>query len=243
MTLHWLYPAGGEVLSLEQAYDPGDQPSLRAGFVLSIDGAVSIDGTSAGLSSAADKQVFRALRAVTDAVLVGAGTARSEDYRTIHPSPTGALWRAARNLPPAPLVIVTATCELSPTARCFAPGATRTIVVTCAGADPGLRGALADVADVLVLGGASVHLAAMVSALHELGLTRLLCEGGPALLTDLLSAGLVDEMCLTSAPVLTGSGAPTLLTRSLETAIRLAPVHLLSGEDGELLGRWRVLPA
>ena len=241
MTLRWLFPPGGEVTSLEQAYDPGAGPSLRGGFVLSTDGAIAVEGASAGLSSPADKQVFRALRAVADAVVVGAGTARSEDYRQVQPSPTGALWRAAHDLPPvAPLVIVTASAQLSPAARCFSPEGPRTVVVTCAGADPARRAALAEVADVLVVGEEQVCLPAMVTALHERGLTRLLCEGGPALLTDLLTAGLVDELCLTATPLLVG-GAPGLLSRALPTPLRLAPVHLLDGGDGVLLGRWRVL--
>ena len=242
MTLRWLLPPGGEVDSLEQAYDPGAGPSLRGGFVLSTDGAIAVEETSAGLSSPADKQVFRALRAVTDAVVVGAGTARREDYRPVQPSPTGALWRAERDLPPLPpLVIVTASAQLSPGARCFTAGeGPRTVVVTCASADPAQRAALAEVADVLVVGEDEVCLPSMVAALHGRGLTRLLCEGGPALLTDLLTAGLVDELCLTATPLLVG-GAPGLLSRALPAPLRLAPVHLLDGGGGVLLGRWQVL--
>lgn len=241
MTLRWLFPPGGEVTSLEQAYDPGAGPSLRGGFVLSTDGAVAVEGTSAGLSSPADKKVFRALRAVADAVVVGAGTVRREDYRPVQPSATGALWRAAHHLPPvAPLVIVTASAQLSPTARCFAADGPRTLVVTCASAAPARRAALAEVADVLVVGDEQVCLPSMVAALHGRGLTRLLCEGGPALLTDLLAAGLVDELCLTATPLLVG-GAPGLVSRALPAPLRLAPLHLLDGDDGVLLGRWRVL--
>ena len=239
MTLRWLLPPGGPVRSLEQAYDAGTGPSLRAGFVLSLDGAVAVDGGSHELSGAADKLVFHALRAVADAVVVGAGTVRSEDYGPVRPRKSGATWRAARSLPASPpLVVVTSSCELSTSARCFVQSP-RTVIVTCACADPDRRAALAQVADVIVVGDSRVDLPAMLAELHQRGLTRLLCEGGPALLTDLLVAGLVDELCLTSTPLLVGD-APALVTRALPSPVRLEPVHLLAGGDGVLLGRWKV---
>ena len=57
-----------------------DRPWVRANMVSSIDGAGSVDGHSAGLSSPPDKQIFALLRAQADVVLVGAGTARAEAY-------------------------------------------------------------------------------------------------------------------------------------------------------------------
>ena len=56
-------------------------PSVRVNFVSSVDGAVTVDGRSGGLGTAADKAVFGLLRRLADVVLVGAGTVRAEDYR------------------------------------------------------------------------------------------------------------------------------------------------------------------
>src|SRR5690349_19759939 len=53
---------------------------LRANMVGSVDGFATVQGLSEGLSGAADKRVFRILRALSDVVLVGAGTARAENY-------------------------------------------------------------------------------------------------------------------------------------------------------------------
>ena len=54
---------------------------LRVNFATSIDGAVAdSSGVSAGVSSPDDKRVFALLRALCDAVIVGAGTARAENY-------------------------------------------------------------------------------------------------------------------------------------------------------------------
>lgn len=217
-------------------YDPGPSPRLRGGFVVTTDGGVAWDGGSRALQTPADQLVFHALRAVTDAVVVGAGTARAEDYGPVRTCPAGAAWRAARGLPPVPLVLVSRSLELDPAARAFS-GDARTVVVTCASASR--SPALERVADVVVAGDDDVDPALAVAALHARGLTRLLCEGGPQLLSALLAAGLLDELCLTLTPLLLGT-APTLLTASLPAPVRLDLAHLVDGGDGVLLARYGV---
>src|SRR5918998_525371 len=56
-------------------------PFVRASYVASADGAVSVGGRSEGLGSPADRRVFLLLRRLADVILVGAGTARAQDYR------------------------------------------------------------------------------------------------------------------------------------------------------------------
>jgi riboflavin biosynthesis pyrimidine reductase len=214
-----------------------DDDGLRAGFVLSADGGAAVGGGSRGLQSEADKAVFTALRAVSDAVVVGAGTARAEGYRPVGVRPQGRQWRSSSGRSASPvLVLVSRSLELDPTDACFTGPA---VVVTCAAADPVRRAALEAVTDVLVAGDDEVDLPAAVHALRERGLRRLLCEGGPTLLTALLTAGLVDELCLTTAPVLLGP-APTLLVQALAAPLDLRLVHLVDGGDGSLLTRWAV---
>jgi riboflavin biosynthesis pyrimidine reductase len=222
---------------LLELYGAGDAPHLRAGFVVTTDGGVAVDGGSRALQSPADKTAFSTLRSVSDAVVVGAGTARAEDYGPVRPRPSGAAWRRERGLAPRPpLVLVSRSLDLDPGARCFTGPA---VVVTCAAADPARRAALAEVADVEVAGEDDVDLAAAVDRLRARGLRRLLCEGGPMLLTALLTAGLVDELCLTATPLLLGT-APTLLTRALARPVPLALEHLVDGGSGVLLARWSV---
>jgi riboflavin biosynthesis pyrimidine reductase len=218
-------------------YGADDHGLLRAGFVLSADGGAAVGGGSRGLQSPADQAVFAALRAVSDAVVVGAGTARSEGYRPVRVRPEGRQWRAAHGRADLPvLVLVSRSLELDPADACFTGP---TVVITCAAADPGRRAALEQVADVVVSGGDDVDLPGAVAALRGRGLRRLLCEGGPMLLTALLTAELVDELCLTTAPVLLGT-APTLLAQALPDPVDLRLVHLVDGEDGSLLTRWSV---
>jgi riboflavin biosynthesis pyrimidine reductase len=213
-------------------YDPGEQPRVRAGFVVSTDGAIAYDGTSRTLQSPADEAVFHALRAVADAVLVGAGTARTEGYGPVRPREAGRAWRRRTGRDPqVPLVLVSRSLDLDPEARCFAGP---TVVVTC-GAAPAAR--RARFPDVVVAGDETVDLPLALEQLAERGLTRLLCEGGPQLLTALLDADLVDELCLTSAPLLVGSG-PALLTRGQRPPRRLHLRSLVDGGDGVLLARY-----
>ena len=70
-----------DLLGLAEAYAYPRERWLRANFVTSTDGAAYVDGRSEGLSSAGDKQVFGILRVLTNVVLVGAGTARAEEYK------------------------------------------------------------------------------------------------------------------------------------------------------------------
>lgn len=200
--------------------DPG--PVLRAGFVASLDGAVAVDGRSAGLSSAADKASFRALRATCDAVLVGAGTLRTEDYGPVRFGEAAAAWRARHGYAPhAPLVVVSRTGDL---------GNERSrqgeVLLAAPTGPPGVERVPTDPAE-------------LVAALHERGLTRLLCEGGPGLLTTLLRANLVDELFLTASPQLAGAG-PRLVDE-LPSPARLGLVSLVHDDPGVLLGRWSVV--
>jgi riboflavin biosynthesis pyrimidine reductase len=200
-------------LTPEDLYDLYDEPGpyLRAGFVSSVDGAISVDGRSGGLSSPGDKAVFRALRAVADAVVVGAGTVRTEDYGPVRLQPAAVAWRAAHGRSPEiPLVIVSRTGDV--------------------GSGKVLQGPVISIGP---------DLPTEIAGLHERGLTRLLCEGGPSLFTSLLRAGLVDELCLTTSPQLVGSG-PRLLGDLTEPL----PLHLTSlihDDPGVLLGRWSVV--
>ncbi len=84
---------------------------LRVNFVTTIDGHVrGPDGLSGTLSSAQDRRVFHMLRAGADAILVGAGTARIENYKAVSVKPDWAGFRG--NDRPPTLVIVSASGQV-----------------------------------------------------------------------------------------------------------------------------------
>ena len=209
-------------------YRPADPsaPLLRLNMVASLDGRITDRaGRSGGLGGAADRRVFRALRALADAVLVGAGTARVEGYgpHVVDPSIEGRR-RADGRAHPAAVVLVSGSLDLDPTSRVFSQALTPTIVLTCASASADRRARLAEVAEVEVVGQTGVDLEAGLARLRARGLAHVLCEGGPSLNTALLRAGLVDELCLTLAPQMVG-GADTRIA-SVEAAVgaRLAGI-------------------
>ena len=220
-------PSDLDVDDLPDLYDVAG-PHLRAGFVSSVDGAIAVGGRSNALSSAADKAIFRALRTVADAVIVGAGTAREEDYGPVTHQSSAAAWREAHaRSPQTPLVVVSRSGAISSDAR-FLHGPV--ILAVPVGVD------VPETAAEVVR---TVNPAELVAALHERGFTRLLCEGGPSLLTSFFEAGVVDELCLTTSPQAVGQ-APHLLG-SLKTPADLQLVSLVHDDPGVLLARWTVV--
>ncbi|HEX7747047.1 MAG TPA: pyrimidine reductase family protein [Micromonosporaceae bacterium] len=178
---------------------------LRVNFVSSIDGAVAVDGYSAGLSGPADKRVFGVLRMLCDALLVGAGTLRCEGYRAVRLDERRRAWRRDHGLAEYPtLVVVSRSLDLDPAQRAFADAPVRPLVLTTGQADP--PPGLTAVAEVLRMGPADI-LPASLAELHRRGHHQVLCEGGPGLFGGLTAAGLVDELCLTVSPLLAGPGS------------------------------------
>jgi riboflavin biosynthesis pyrimidine reductase len=198
---------------------------VRANFVMSLDGAIiGPDGVSEHLGTEADRRVFSLARELSDVVLVGAGTLRAEDYR------------ASRR----PLAIVTRTMDLAPELRVFAdrgPEHVRPMVMTT---DRALRAApewLREEAVLVPCGADEVDLVRVLDHLTSLGLPKILCEGGPALLTDLLTADLIDEVLLTIAPRLVGGDAHLVyLPGGMHPPLRFSTAQVLE-HDGTVLSR------
>ncbi|MGW6279437.1 pyrimidine reductase family protein [Kribbella sp. NPDC055071] len=223
------------------AYTVADRsvPRLRANFVTSLDGAVTLEGLSGGLSSKDDQNMLGRLRMLSDVVLVGAGTLRAEGYGGLRLGAKRRTWRAEQGLAENPtLAVVSARLELAADSPVFTEAPARAMVITCAAAPDHQRKALAEVADVLVCGEDEVDLTAAVEALVERGLKQILCEGGPHLLGSLTSADLVDELCLTVSPLLAGPGARRITDGLASTEARpLALIHVLSTDEGFLFLR------
>ncbi len=182
---------------------------LRVNFVTSLDGAVSVGGRSAGLSGEADRAMFRLLRNECDAVLVGAGTYRAENYEPLIRRGHPRLVVVSRSLnvtfpdaEPRPIVLTT---------NDLAAGAG---VVQCA-----------DLADGLV-------------KLREMGLVNILCEGGPYLFGELSKADLVDELCLTLSPLLVGPGPGRITAGDVHPPLHMRLSRMDVADDGTLLLRY-----
>ncbi|MFY1679341.1 pyrimidine reductase family protein [Streptomyces sp. WMMC905] len=242
-------PDGGEWtladLAAVYAYpDPRDTGGvwLRANMVTSLDGAAEHEGRSQPLSCPADMRIFGTLRALADVVLVGAETVRREGYRPARARAEFAEARRAAGQAPAPAIaVVSAGLELDLATPLFGSPLVPTLVLTGAAA-PVERIAAVERAGarVVVAGdGTGVDPARAVAALVELGHTRLLTEGGPRLLGRFVADGVLDELCLTMSPTLTGGDARRITSGPPIAAPRRLGLVSLLEEDGFLFGRYR----
>ncbi len=223
LAAHYAYPAAGAV---------------RANMVGSVDGAISLDGRSQPISGKADWFLFGLQRALADVIVVGAGTARSEGYGPGRARPEFAHLRSVTSQASAPtLALVTASGKLDPAAAFFG-GSTRAIVITSASADESRIDPLREVADVVVVGDASVDLEAALEVLRKRGLTRVLTEGGPSLLGALATDDLIDEVVATMSPILVGGDSGRMLTGAPGAARNLELVGLLE-DDSTLFTHYR----
>ncbi|MFF8593478.1 pyrimidine reductase family protein [Streptomyces sp. NPDC015220] len=188
----------------------GREPWLRANMVSTLDGAAQHEGRSHPISSAADMRIFGTLRALADVVVVGAETVRREGYRPARARAEFAALRKAAGQGPAPAIaVVSAGLELDFSLPLFTSPLVPTLILTGAAAAPD-RTAAAERAGARVVtagDGMGIDPPRAVRALAELGHTRLLTEGGPRLLGQMVASGVLDELCLTVSPMLTAGDA------------------------------------
>jgi riboflavin biosynthesis pyrimidine reductase len=193
---------------------PEERPWVSAIMVCSVDGRATLDGTSRKLGGPQDLQMLLALRRRADALLVGPGTVRAEGYGPL----------------PCPAVLVSRSFDLPWDAGLFAAEGQRVLVYTVAQAQ-----APPVAADVEVVPG--TELPAVLADLHERGVRRLLCEGGPTVNRALLGAGLLDELFLTLSPVVSGDDGPSIIASGARAALSLRSV---ATADGDLYLRYSV---
>ncbi|MGC4174113.1 dihydrofolate reductase family protein [Demequina sp.] len=204
-------------------------PWVRVSMIQSVDGrAAGADGSSRSLNGEEDLRILRVARSWADVVLVGAETARAEEYGDVRLRPEFVRARAGVFRRPLPdLAIVTRSGDVP---EDLDPE--RTWLVTCEDAPA------AELAEewgdrVIVAGDRDVDPSLMLSGLARRGLTRVLCEGGPQLASLLLDADAVDDYCLTTSPARGGADAPAVPPVPAGWAL----AHTLAGNDFRM-ERW-----
>ncbi|MGV3712412.1 dihydrofolate reductase family protein [Pseudolysinimonas sp.] len=233
MILRRLSPVGGDAVAIDTTapdarariaalYPP---PALRVNLVATLDGGTSdAQGTSEGITAGADRVVLGAIRSVSDTVLVGAATLRAEP--SLVPKRTH-------------LTVLTTTGDFTGAAVRSGLEDGRILVVGPSGAeDRARRTFVAPFEYLAVDGDRAVPLSRLLEALRDRGLARVVCEGGPRLVGQLLAANLVDELCLTTVPRILGR--PQILFGGAAPGPRdLELTQLLADETGTLFARWR----
>lgn len=248
-----------EVYMNEPRPVPAGRPWVIVNMIAGLDGASALDGLSGGLGGPADKAVFRAVRACCDWILVASGTAAAERYRSPSPNEAALQRRLGAGRSAAPrLAIVTAGGALDPTIPALAdtasasadtiPALADTVTASADGHDRRtvvITGEAADSAQLAELDAEVVRLPmpvpqphAVLGELHQRGAAVVLCEGGPNWNGRMTEAGLVDELCLSISPILSGGTSP----RIVADAARAVPVRMqlrrLLAEDDFLFARY-----
>jgi riboflavin biosynthesis pyrimidine reductase len=207
-----LYPETGAVddlLGLVMGSDRvvSGRPWVLVNMVASVDGATTVDGQSRGLGDDDDLAMFKALRAVPDIILVGAGTARADNYGPIRLDEERIERRRASGRHELPrLAILSGRLDFDPGARVFSNPEMRPIVLTGRGVDADRVRALEPVAEVVVLEDLNVE-----SVLGHFKTGVILCEGGPHVNAQLAAVEAIDELNLTVAPLLVGGTSKRII--------------------------------
>ena len=224
-----------EVRPRERAAE--DRPFVFVNMVSTVDGRAQVEGRTGELGEDADLEMLLELRTLADAVLIGTGTLRAESYGRLVGSEERRAHRASLGLPGDPTaVLLTRGLDLRWDAGLFSAPEQPVLVYTGEDADGEVPATAAPVELVRL---AKPSPAAMLADLRARGVRALLTEGGPTLNSALLADGLVDELFLTIAPLITGEPEAIRIVEGdgLPAHVRARPVWVLRAH-GELFLRY-----
>ncbi len=207
----------------------------------SIDARIATGtGESRWITGPRARSEVHLMRAQSDAVLVGAGTVRTDDPRL-----------NVRDLgieDAHPVRVVVSGALSLPRDGHLARTATEIPLWICHDddAEPERRKAWqelgAELIEVPYQADGQMDLSAMLQRLGDRGLTRMLCEGGGRLAAALIEADLVDEVVCYTAGLVLGEEAIPAIGHVEVTALQLAPrFRLLDATPigPDLRSRWR----
>jgi riboflavin biosynthesis pyrimidine reductase len=245
-----LGPAGSPIESLDDprmtdlyAY-PDDLQAcwVRANMIASLDGGATDDGKAGGLAGPGDRAVFAFMREQADVILVGAGTVRIENYSGAQFSPAQRQARQRRGQAEVPpIAVVTNRGEFAHDAKLFTRTEVPPLILTSSAAAADTHRRLGSLGEVIDASGPHPHAvdtATVLKILADRGLFRVLTEGGPAFLGSLVADDLLDELCLTIAPLLVGGSALRVTAGLDHVHSRMRRSHLLSDDAGYLYTRY-----
>jgi 2,5-diamino-6-(ribosylamino)-4(3H)-pyrimidinone 5'-phosphate reductase len=185
------------------------RPYVFINMVSSLDGNTSVKGKASGIGTAVDRRVMRTLRSKVDAVMIGAGTLRAEKL---------SLGLDAEDTGSNPLAVMLSSTGDIPLENLVRYKDQRVLILLSDRANEAASSQLNEHAEVLrvrTTASGSVDLASALEVLRsEYAVHRLLVEGGPTLNHALISACLADDLFITLAPRLLGTGdadAPAIL--------------------------------
>lgn len=220
------------------------RPWTTVNMVASVDGSMTLDGRSGGMSDEGDRRIFSVLRSMADVIMVGAGTARTERYGPARIPAELLELRVERGQSPIPqIAVVSASGQFDPELPMFDPEVAGDgpppLIITCTKGEANVQ-RLALPAETMVAGDNDVDLGHAMTMLAQRGAAIVVSEGGPTLNADMVDQGLLDELCLTISPLAVGGAAGRIIagTTELSSPVPMELAHVL--EMGSVLyTRWR----
>jgi 2,5-diamino-6-(ribosylamino)-4(3H)-pyrimidinone 5'-phosphate reductase len=227
-----------------------NRPFVFINVAMTADGKIdTFQRQGSAISSAWDKARVDRLRADADAVMVGGRTLLDEDPKLTVKSEALRAERLARGLAPNPVKVgIVTNAELKTHSKFLYEGNAKVVIFTTYQTSKEQLAFLrSQGADVYVHDQERVDLPRALATLQELGIQRLMVEGGATLNFELLRLGLVDEISAYVAPMIFGgASAPTMVAGSgveRSAAIPLQLIHVEGREDGGILIHYKVLQA
>ncbi len=226
-----------------------ERPYVFLNVAMTADGKIdTFERRGAAISSQRDKQRVDRMRAEADAVMVGGHTLLGENPKLTVKSADLRAEREARGLRPNPVKVGIVSCaNLKPDSDFLTAGPARVVIfTTLQTSKEQLETLRARGVDVYVHDTQRVDLPKALNTLKEIGVKRLMVEGGGTLNFELIRLGLVDELTSYVAPlVFGGESAPTMaagpgLVRSAAVPLKL--VEAEAWEDGGVLLRYKLFP-
>jgi 2,5-diamino-6-(ribosylamino)-4(3H)-pyrimidinone 5'-phosphate reductase len=225
-----------------------NRPFVFINVAMTADGKIdTFERRGAAISSPRDKERVDSLRASADAIMVGGRTLLDEDPKlTVKSEPLRAE-RLARGLAPNPIKVgVVSEANLKADSQFLNAGPAEIVIFTTRRTSKEHLSLLgARQVHVYASDTEKVDLQSALVILKEMGVNRLMVEGGSTLNFELMRLGLVDEVTAYVAPMIFGGvSAPTLAAGSgLErsAAIPLQLMEVEEWEDGGVLLKYQFM--
>jgi 2,5-diamino-6-(ribosylamino)-4(3H)-pyrimidinone 5'-phosphate reductase len=224
-----------------------DRPSVFINIAMTADGKIdTFERKGSAISSQRDKERVDQLRANSDAVMVGGRTLLDEDPRLTVKSEVLRAERVARGLSPNPIKVgVVTQAKINADSQFLNSGPADIVIFTTRQTSKKYLSLLKSrQVDVYVDDAEKVNLKKALATLKDLGVNRLMVEGGATLNFELMKLGLVDEITEYIAPmVFGGESAPTMAAGSglkRSEALPLQLIEVEKWEDGGVLLKYHL---